>query len=243
MKIILEEAKMVPGILGKKIGMTQTFKEDGTRVSITVLEAGPCFVQAVKKVDKDGYNAVQIGYGDAKEKRVKKPQREYLKANKLPFKRFVREIRCSGEPDVKIGDSVTNEIFQKGDYVDIIGVSKGKGFQGGMKRCGWVGGDATHGSMSHRAPGSIGSSAFPSRVLKGHGMPGHMGSNINTVQNLEVVDVDIKNNILTVKGAVPGSNGTYLVIKYAKKKPIAPRKAKNQSEKEKDGEEKEESKG
>lgn len=214
---------MVPGILGKKIGMTQIFKEDGSRVPVTVLEVGPCSVQAVKTAEKDGYNSVQIGYEDTKEQRVKKPQRAYLKANSLQPKRFVREIRCEEAPDVKVGDTLTNKMFQEGDYLDITGVSKGKGFQGGMKRCGWSGGKETHGSMTHRAPGSIGQSSYPSRVFKGMGMAGHMGSNTTTVQNMEVVDVDFENNTIAVQGSVPGANGTYLVIRYAKKKPLAER--------------------
>lgn len=214
---------MIPGILGKKIGMTQVFEEDGGRVPVTVIEVGPCLVQAIKSPEKDGYNAVQLGYDDTKEKRVKKPQREYLKARNLKFKRFVREIRCDEAPEVKVGDEITNEIFQKGDFLDISGISKGKGFQGGVKRHGWAGGKATHGSMSHRAPGSIGASAYPSRVFKGHAMPGHMGSNRVTVQNVEVVDVDTEKNTVAVRGAIPGASGTYLIIRYAKKKPVAPR--------------------
>ena len=221
---------MIPGILGKKIGMTQIFEEDGARIPVTVLGAGPCFVQAVKAAGKDGYNAVQIGYDDAKEKRIKKPQREWLKANDLKPRKFVHEIRCAEEPDVKVGDEWTNKIFQKGDMLDITGVSKGKGFQGGMKRCGWKGGGESHGSMCHRAPGSIGASAYPSRVMKGHGMPGHMGSRQTTVQNLEVIDIDAENNTISVRGAVPGSNGTYLVIRYALKKPVAPREEKEEVE-------------
>ncbi len=215
---------MIPGILGKKIGMTQVFGEAGERISVTVLEAGPCQVQAVRVAEKDGYNALQMGYGDTKEMRVKKPQREYAKAKNLGFKKFVREIRCNEAPEAKVGDEITNAIFQKGDYLDIVGTSKGKGFQGGIKRHGWSGGKASHGSMSHRVPGSIGASAYPSHVVKGHRMPGHMGSDRITVQNLEVVDVNTEDNTIAVKGAVPGANGTYLIIKYAHKKTVAPRK-------------------
>lgn len=223
---------MVPGILGRKIGMTQVFGEDGLRITVTVLEAGPCQVQAVKSIEKDGYNSIQVGFSDTKEKRVKKPQREYLKAKKLTAKRFVRELRCSEAPDVKVGDEVNCDIFQNGDFLDVTGISKGKGFQGGTKRHNWRGGAETHGSMSHRAPGSIGQSSFPSRVFKGLGMAGHMGSEKTTVQNLEVVDVNPENNTVTVKGAVPGANGSFLVIRYAKKKPLAPREEKSQPEEE-----------
>jgi len=214
---------MIPGILGKKIGMTQIFMEDGDRVSVTVLEAGPCTVQAVKLDKKDGYKAVQLGYDDTKESRIKKPQREYLKANKLKAKRFVREIRYEADPDLSVGDEVTTNILQIGDFLDITGVSKGKGFQGGMKRHNWSGGPKSHGSKSHRAPGSIGASSYPSRVFKGQNMPGQMGNAKVTIQNLEVVDIDAENNIVLVKGAVPGANGTYLIIKYATKKPLAER--------------------
>ncbi|MFH1552726.1 MAG: 50S ribosomal protein L3 [Candidatus Omnitrophota bacterium] len=214
---------MIPGMLGKKIGMTQIFEEDGTKVPVTVLEAGPCMVQAIKVLEKDGYNAIQVGYDDTKEKRLKKPQREHIKANNLKPKKFVREIICAEIPEVKIGDEITNSIFQKGDFLDIAGLSKGKGFQGGVKRHGWSGGPETHGSMSHRAPGSIGQSSYPSRVFKGLGMAGQMGNTRITVQNIEVIDVNCDNNTVAVKGSVPGANGTYLVLRHAKKRPIAPR--------------------
>jgi large subunit ribosomal protein L3 len=215
---------MVPGILGKKIGMTQIFKEDGGRVPVTVIEAGPCSVQAIKTEEKNGYNSVQVGYEDTKEQRVKKPQREYLKANSLQPKKFVREIRCDGAPDVKVGDTLTNTMFQKGDFLDIIGISKGKGFQGAVKRHGFSGSNVSHGGSSmRRRPGSIGQSSYPSRVFKGMKMPGHMGSDTTTVQNIEVVDVDFENNTIAVLGSIPGANGTYVVIKYAKKKALAER--------------------
>lgn len=231
---------MIAGLLGKKIGMTQVFGENGERVPVTVLEAGPCTVQQVKTSEKDGYNAVQLGFSDVKEKSVKKPQREYLKKNKLKAKRFAREIRCDEVSDVKVGDEVTSAIFQEGDYLDIVGVSKGKGFQGGVKRHGWSGGGASHGSMFHRAPGSMGASSYPSRVHKGKNLPGHMGSEKVTVQNVKVVEVDAQNNTLVVKGAVSGSDDSYLIIKYAKKKPLAPRKAQEkEGSEESEGKEKE----
>ena len=215
---------MIPGLLGKKIGMTQIFDENGDRVPVTIVEVGPCSVQAVKVAEKDGYGAVQLGYGDTKEKRIKKPQREELKSKKLKPKRFVRELRSLEPFEVKVGDEITNAIFQKGDLVDVTGISKGKGFQGGMKRWGWSGGKETHGSMSHRAPGSIGQSSYPSRVFKGLGMAGQMGNKQITIQNMKVVEVDTENNTIIVKGALPGANDTYLIVRYAKKKPIAPRK-------------------
>ena len=214
---------MILGMLGKKLGMTQVFKEDGARVSVTVIEAGPCQVQAVRNQKTDGYNAVQLGYEDTKEKRIKKPQREYLKAKGLVPKKFVKEIRIEEVAEVKVGDKITNRMFQKGDFLDVTGISKGKGFQGGVKRHGWRGGSETHGSMSHRAPGSIGQSSFPSRVFKGMRMAGHMGTDNVTVQNLEVLEVNTEDNTVVVKGAVPGANGTYLVIRYAKKKSLAER--------------------
>ncbi|MFH1837395.1 MAG: 50S ribosomal protein L3 [Candidatus Omnitrophota bacterium] len=217
---------MIPGILGKKIGMTRIFKEDGESVPVTVIEAGPCVVQIVRSLKKDGYEAVQIGFDDTKEKRLKKPQRAYLSANKLKPKKFVREIRCEKTADIKIGEEITVAMFQEGDFLDITTRSKGKGFQGGVKRHGWKGGQETHGSMSHRAPGSIGASSFPSRVFKGQRMPGHMGDAITTVQNIEIVSVNTENNTIVVKGAVPGANGSYTIIKYAKKKILGPRKEK-----------------
>ena len=221
---------MIRGILGKKVGMSQIFSENGRRIPVTLLETGPCLVMDVKVAEKHGYDAVQLGFGDGGEKSVKKPQKSVLEAKGLKPRRFIREIRCAEPPDVKVGDEVTNSIFQKGDLLDVTGSSKGKGFQGGMKRCGWSGGRETHGSMSHRVPGSIGASSYPSRVLKGHPGPGRMGGEKVTVQNLEVVVVDGGMNTIAVKGAVPGANGSYLIIRFAKKKPVAPREVKEQEE-------------
>lgn len=222
---------MVPGILGKKVGMTQVFNEDGARISVTVLEAGPCYVQAVKTIESDGYNAVQLGYGEKKESRSKKPQREYLKANKLTPKRFVKELRCDEAPDVKVGAKVTNRMLQAGDFVDITGVSKGKGTQGVVKRHGFSGSLASHGAGNmERRPGSIGQSSYPSRVFKGMRMPGHMGSDKVTVQNVEVIAVDPENNTVAVKGSVPGASGTYFVMRYALKKPLAERQYQEEEE-------------
>jgi len=223
---------MVNGILGKKLGMTQIFDDDGNRIPVTVLEAGPCVVQDVRTAEKDGYNAVKLGFGETKESRLKKPQREELKRKKLKPMKFVSEIRCQDAPDVEVGAEITNKLLQKGDYLDVVGTTKGKGFQGGMKRHNWAGGKESHGSMSHRAPGSIGASAYPSRVIKGHPLPGHMGNETCTVQNLEVVDVDTGNNTISVKGAVPGANGGYLVMKFSKKKPIAPRQEEEKADQE-----------
>jgi len=214
---------MIPGILGKKVGMTQIFDEDGRKIAVTVVEAGPCVVQSVKSLERNGYNAVQIGFDETKESRLKKPQREDIKAKKLAPKKFMREIKCNDVPEEKVGDEFTVSIFQKGDFLDITAKSKGKGFQGGMKRHNWSGGKATHGSMSHRVPGSIGASSYPSRVFKGQSMPGHMGDIITTVQNVEVMDVDAENNTIILKGAIPGTSRGYLVIRYAKKRVLASR--------------------
>lgn len=214
---------MVPGILGKKLGMTQIFVEGGRRLPVTILEVGPCQVQAVKTQERDGYHAVQLGFELTKEKRLKKPQRVYIKAKGLKAMKFSKEIRCPEDPGVQVGDRVTVEDFQVGDFLDVQGITKGKGFQGGVKRCGWSGGEQTHGSKTHRVPGSIGASASPSRVFKGHGMPGQMGNKRNTVQNLEVVDIDTENGTLAVKGSVPGSNGMFLIARLAEKLPQKPR--------------------
>lgn len=225
---------MIPGILGKKLGMTQIFTEEGRKVPVTVLEAGPCQVQQIKTVDNDGYFSVQIGFRKTKEARVKKPQREYFKKNGLDFMKISREIRCKENADIKVGDIVTTEDFQKGDFFDVTGTSKGKGFQGGVKRCGWAGGKATHGSKTHRVPGSIGASASPARVFKGQAMPGQMGNAKVTVQNIEVIDVDNENGTISLRGSIPGANGSYILMVLSKKMPQKPRPEKPQPEQEED---------
>ena len=206
------------GILGKKIGMSQVFKEDGKCVPVTSITAGPCFVVQVKDKDNDGYRAIQIGFEDKKAKRTTKALAGHFKNSKTSAKKFIKEIRVSDGENYEIGQKVEVDIFKEGDYVDVTGMSIGKGFQGGMKRYGWSGGPETHGGMNHRGPGSIGSNTTPGRVLKGHGLPGHMGHTKITVQNLEVIKVDKDNNTLVVKGAVPGHKGCYLVVRKAKKK-------------------------
>lgn len=206
------------GILGKKIGMSQIFKEDGTCVPVTAIVVGPCFVVQVKAADKNGYCAIQIGFEDKKEKRTNKPQLGHFKKGTVTPKRFIREIRVDDVKEYKAGQKIEVDIFQEGDFVDIAGKSIGKGFQGGMKRWGWSGGPEAHGSMSHRRIGSVGTNTTPGRILRGHHMPGHMGNKKITVQSLEVVRVDKDNNILLVRGAVPGHKGSYLVVKKAKKK-------------------------
>jgi large subunit ribosomal protein L3 len=204
----------VTGIIGKKIGMTQVYAEDGQAIPATVLQAGPCVVVQRKAKDKDGYAAVQVGLVETrKTKRVTKPIKGHFDKAGLPPCRVLREFRVEDGAEVKVGDKVSVELFAAGDKVNITGISKGKGFQGVVKRHHFRGGAATHGSMFHRAPGSIGASAFPSRVLKGMRGAGHMGSDRVTTKNLEVVRVDAGNNVLVVRGAVPGASGGYVVIR------------------------------
>ena len=200
------------GILGKKIGMTQIFTGDGSRVGVTAIEAGPCQILAVKEKN------IQLGFDAAKEKSFKKPSLGYFKKLNLTPRKIIREV--SKEPGVEytVGQELKADIFKDGDFVDITGTSIGKGFQGGMKRWHWKGGPQTHGSTSHRRVGSIGSTTTPGRVWKGHHMPGHMGARQFTVQNLKVVKVDTENNVLLVKGAVPGHKNGYLLIRKAKKR-------------------------
>ncbi len=208
----------VNGILGIKLGMAQVFADDGTAVPCTVLQAGPCVVVQRRTKEKDGYDAVQLGLVEfIKPQRVNKPMTGHLKkANVAPL-RLLREVRLEDSAeDTKVGDRVLVDRFQPGEYVDVTGVSKGKGFQGGVKRWHFCGGDATHGSMFHRAPGGIGASSFPSRVWPGQHMPGHMGHQRVTVKNLRVVKVDTEENLLLVCGAVPGPNGIYIVIRKAR---------------------------
>jgi len=198
------------GILGKKLGMTQIFTEDGKVCPVTIVEAGPCCVIQVKTFDNDGYEATQIGFVELNEKKLNKPLSGKFKKAGLKSHRLLREFPMSG---LKVGEFVTVEKFKKGDRVSVSGISKGKGFQGVMKRFHYAGGPGSHGSMFNRAPGSIGASSFPSRVWKNQGLPGHMGSERITVKNLEIIDVKTDQNILFIRGAVPGANGTMLEIK------------------------------
>jgi large subunit ribosomal protein L3 len=203
----------VQGLIGKKVGMTQVYAEDGRAIPVTVIEAGPCVVVQRKSAPKDGYSAVQLGLVEARKvKSVPKPMKGHFEKAGLPPCRVLREFKVEAGSEVKVGDKISVELFAPGDEITIVGVSKGKGFQGVVKRHHFRGGAATHGSMFHRAPGSIGASAFPSRVLKGMRAGGHMGSERVTVRNVKVVRVDAESNTLVVKGAVPGSGGGYLVI-------------------------------
>jgi len=204
----------VQGIIGRKVGMTQVYAEDGRAFPVTVIEAGPCVVVQRKSREKDGYVAVQLGLVERRAaKRVTRPMKGHFEKAGLPPCRVLREFRLEAGAEMKIGDRVSVSLFAPGDTVRVTGVSKGKGFQGVVKRHHFRGGAATHGSMFHRAPGSIGASAFPSRVLKGMRAAGHMGQDRVTVRNLEVVRVDSGNNLLVVRGAVPGAGGSYLVIR------------------------------
>lgn len=209
---------MAPGILGKKIGMTQFFDDEGRVVPVTVLQAGPCVVVQRKNADRDGYEAIQVGLVDfMREKLVKKPQRgHFAKAGVAPM-RFLREFRLEdGAEGFEPGDRILAEHFKPREKVSITGTSKGKGFQGVVKRHGFRGGRKTHGSMFHRAPGSIGQSAWPSRVFKGVRLPGRMGGDRVTVSGLEIVEVHPEDNVILVRGAVPGPNGGFVSIRRAR---------------------------
>jgi large subunit ribosomal protein L3 len=211
---------MSPGILGKKIGMTQVFQADGQVVPVTVLKAGPCVVVQRKTPTTDGYDAVQLGFMEyAKKSRINKAQTGHFKKSGAEGVRFQREFRLleGTQGDLKAGDRVLAGEFKPKEKVDVIGISKGRGFAGVVKRHHFRGSDATHGSMFHRAPGSIGASSFPSRVFPGLRMGGHMGTDRVTVRNLEIVEVDTEDNVILVKGAVPGPNGGYVIVRRAKK--------------------------
>ena len=210
---------MSPGILGKKIGMSQVFREDGQAVPVTLLKAGPCMVVQRKTPTADGYDAVQLGLVEfIKPQRINKPITGHLKKAGAEGARFMREFHLRpGDDDFKAGDQVLVDQFKPKDKVDVIGISKGRGFAGVVKRHHFRGGEGSHGSMFHRAPGSIGASSYPSRVLPGMRMGGHMGHDRVTVRNLEIIDVDTQDNVLVVKGAVPGPNGGYVVVRRAKR--------------------------
>jgi large subunit ribosomal protein L3 len=210
---------MSPGILGKKIGMTQLFRPDGQVVPVTLLKAGPCMVVQRKTPTTDGYDAVQLGLLEfVKPQRINKPTAGRLKKAGVDGAKFMRELHLGpGDDDLKTGDRVLVDQFKPKDMVDVIGVSKGKGFAGVVKRHHFRGGEGSHGSMFHRAPGSIGASSFPSRVVPGMRMGGHMGNAQVTVRNLEVIEVDTEDNVLVVKGAVPGPNGGYVLVRRSKR--------------------------
>ena len=204
---------MQKAIMGKKLGMTQIFDESGKFIPVTVVEAGPCTVVQKKTVENDGYEALQIGFGDIKEKKVTKPQQGHFKKAGVAYKRFVKELRLDDCSTYNVGDEFTAEIFAAGDKIDVTGTSKGKGYAGTIKRWGTHRGPMTHGSGYHRGPGSMGGCSDPSRVYKGKKLPGHLGNEQVTVQNLDVVKVIADKNLILVKGAVPGPKGGLLLIK------------------------------
>jgi large subunit ribosomal protein L3 len=208
---------MFKGLIGKKIGMTQIFDENGAAIPVTVIEAGPCFVTQVRTAASDGYASVQLGFDEVKPKRLTNGEKGHLKRNNLPPLRFLREFRAK-EPGVNEGEKVTVSLFTVGERVDVIGTSKGKGFQGGVKRYHFKGGPRTHGASDReRAPGSRGSTTTPGRVYKGMRGPGHMGDDRVTAQNLRVVMVDSDRNLIGVRGAIPGARGGLVVIREARK--------------------------
>ena len=211
---------MVDGILGKKVGMTQIFDESGTAIPVTVIEAGPCSIVQIKTADGDGYQAVQLGFGHRKERRVNLPERGHFKKADVETCRYLKEFRADSLDGLSVGSQIDVGIFSSGEYVDVAGTSKGRGFAGVVKRWGFKGGRASHGSeQDHRRPGSIGASAYPSRVFKGKKMPGRLGGKRVTIQSLQVIQADTDRNLLIVKGAVPGPPNGLLMIKKSVKKP------------------------
>lgn len=206
------------GIIGRKLGMTQVFAEDGAAVPVTLIESGPCYVTQVKTREKDGYAGVQLGFGETSVRRISGGRRGHLSRNTLPALRVLREFRVRGQVEYQEGQKLTADLFAAGDRVDIVGISKGKGFQGGMKRHGFGGGPATHGqSDRQRSPGSIGATSTPGRVLKGTRMAGRMGGDRVTAQNLKVTLVDADRNLIAVRGAVPGPRGGIVIIREVRK--------------------------
>ena len=204
-------------IIGKKVGMTQIFDEHGKVIPVTVIEAGPCVISQVKSVETDGYNAIQLGFGDVKESKVNKPIKGHFAKAKIAPKKHLREFRVDSVEGVEVGTEVKADTFVAGDKIDVQGTTKGKGFQGVIKRHGQSRGPMGHGSMYHRRPGSMGPTSTPGRVFKGKKLPGHMGRVTVTIQNLDVVKVDMDKNVILVKGSVPGAKGAILKIKSAVK--------------------------
>lgn len=209
--------KRMKGIIGKKVGMTQVFDEKGNAIPVTVIQAGPCYVTQVRTAERDGYTAVQLGFGETKVLRLTKGQLGHLRRNSLPALRYLREFRIQGDVDVAEGSEVKVDVFARGERVDVIGKSKGRGFAGTIKRHNFNRQPKTHGqSDRERAPGSVGGTTNPGRTFKGQRMAGRMGNDRVTAQNLEVVVVDAERNLLAVKGSVPGANGGIVVVKPAR---------------------------
>jgi|SRR5690554_6922615 large subunit ribosomal protein L3 len=205
-------------MLGRKVGMTQIFKENGEVVPVTVIEAGPLFVVQKKTVEKDGYNAVQVGFGEVKERRVTKPLKGHYEKANVAYRKFLREFRVENPDEYEIGQELKADVFAEGDMVDVTGTSKGKGTAGVIKRHNFSRGRETHGSKHHRMPGGMSAGTYPGRVFKGHKMMGRMGNERVTVQNLEVVRIDAEKNLILVKGAVPGPKKGLITIKETVKK-------------------------
>jgi large subunit ribosomal protein L3 len=216
------------GLIARKRGMTQVFGDDGNSVPVTVLEAGPCTVVQVKTRASDGYEALQIGF-EPKRKKVRKPMAGHFKKAGVGAVRILRELRLESADGYQVGQTLTVDLFKPGELVDVTGLRKGRGFQGGIKRHGWSGGEATHGSMFHRAPGSIGASSDPSRVFPGHRLPGRMGAVRVTTLHLEVVRVLPEQHLLVIKGAVPGATGGLLLVRKSVKESKAQRAAKKKA--------------
>ena len=208
---------MKKGIIGRKIGMTQIFDEKGNVIPVTVIEAGPCVVAQVKTVETDGYDAIQLGFGEVKDKHINKPEIGHFAKAKLANKKHLREFRLDSVENVKVGDELKADVFEAGEKIDVQGTSKGKGFQGVIKRHGQHRGPMGHGSMYHRRPGSMGATSTPGRVFKGKKLPGYMGRVTVTIQNLDVVRVDMDKNVILVKGSVPGAKGAILKLKSSVK--------------------------
>jgi len=208
---------MKKAILGTKLGMTQIFAEDGKVIPVTVVEAGPCTVIQNKTVEKEGYNSVVVGYGEVREKSLNKPQKGIFAKANVACKKYLREFRYEDEANLAVGDEIKADIFEAGEKIDVSGTSKGKGFAGPMKRWGLHRGPMSHGSGYHRGSGSMGACSNPGRVMKGKKLPGHMGVVKVTVQNLEIVKVDVENNLILVKGAIPGNKGGLVTIRNSVK--------------------------
>ena len=205
------------GLLGKKIGMTQIFTEEDKLIPVTVIEANECIVTQVKTPEKDGYSAIQIGYGNMKEKAVRKPMKGHFDKAKVKYKKHLAEIRVDADHDFKVGQEIRADVFEIGEKADITGISKGKGFAGVIKRWGFSGGPGGHGSHFHRAPGAIGACASPSRVFKGRKLPGQMGNKQITVQGLEIAGIDPDQNLIMIRGGIPGSTNGIVMIKESVK--------------------------
>ena len=208
---------MKKALIGKKVGMTQIFDEEGKVIPVTAIEVGPCTVTQIKTVEQDGYSAVQLGFGEIKEKKLTRPAKGHFTKSNITPKKYLREFKLDQASELKVGDELKADVFEIGDKVDIQGTSKGKGFQGVIKRHGQSRGPMGHGSMYHRRPGSMGSTSTPGRVFPGKKLPGHMGCLTVTIQNLEVVKVDLDKNVILVKGSVPGAKGSILKIKSSVK--------------------------